>query len=78
MTLKELDNLVKIKTLKVEAPDQQEFERMLESAKRSLKDSRVDGLSEEGKFSSAYTAAHILSLVASVTAPGVTLPPTSM
>ncbi len=64
MTLKELENLVKIKTLKVEPPDQQEFDRMLESVKRCLKDSKVDGLSEGGKFSCAYTASHILSLAA--------------
>ncbi len=64
MTLKELDNLVKIQTLKVETPDQEEFDRMLESAKRCLKDAKVDGLSDEGKFSSAYTASHLLSLAA--------------
>ena len=64
MTLRELDNLVKIQTLKVESPDQEEFDRMIDSAKRCLKDARVDGLSEEGKFSSAYTASHILSLAA--------------
>jgi len=64
MTLKELDNLVKIKTLKKEPPDQGECDRMIESAKRCLNDVEVDGLSDEGKFSSAYTAAHLLSLAA--------------
>jgi len=64
MTLKELDNLVKIKTLKTESPDQGEFERIINSAKRCLNDVEVDGLSDEGKFSSAYTAAHLLSLAA--------------
>lgn len=64
MTLKELDKLVKNKTLKVEATDQLEFDRMLESAKRSLKDARVEGLSEVGKFSCAYTAAYLLSFAA--------------
>jgi hypothetical protein len=62
MTLKELDNLVTINDLKLEPADQDEFNRMLESAKRCLKDADVDGLSVEGKFSSVYTAAHILSL----------------
>jgi hypothetical protein len=64
MTLKELDNLVKINDLKAEPPDQAEFNNMINSAKRSLKDAGIDGLSDEGKFVSAYTAAHILSLAA--------------
>jgi len=64
MTLKELENLVKINDLKAEPPDQIEFNNMVNSAKRCLKDSDVEGLSDEGKFSSAYTAAHILSLAA--------------
>ncbi len=34
MTLKKLDNLVKIKTLKTEPPDQDEFDGMIKSAKR--------------------------------------------
>ena len=64
MSLKELDNLVKIKTLKIEPPDQDEFNRMINSANRCLKDAKIDGLSDEGKFSSVYTAAHLLSLAA--------------
>jgi len=64
MTLKKLDNLVKIKTLKTEPPDQDEFDGMIKSAKRCLDDAEVEGLSDEGKFSSAYTAAHLLSLAA--------------
>ncbi len=64
MTLKELDNLVKINDLKAEPPDQNEFNNMLLSAKRCIKDAGVAGLSDEGRFSSAYTAAHVLSLAA--------------
>jgi hypothetical protein len=64
MPLKELDNLVKINILKIEPPDQNEFNRMVESAKRFLKDAKVEELSEEGKFSCVYSAAHILSLAA--------------
>jgi hypothetical protein len=64
MPLKELDNLVKINTLKIEPPDQNEFNRMVESARRFLKDAKVEELSEEGKFSCVYSAAHILSLAA--------------
>ncbi len=64
MTLEKLDNLVKVKLLKVESPDQHEFEGLLNSAKRRLKDSQVDGLSEEGKFFLAYGAAHALAVAA--------------
>ena len=64
MTLKNLDNLVKVKKLKAEAPDQHEFDGMLSSAKRRLQDAQVEGLSEEGKFFLAYGAAHSLALAA--------------
>ena len=53
MTLGELDNLVKIKQLKVESPDQAEFDGMLNSAKSHLQDARLEGLSEGGRFSLA-------------------------
>lgn len=62
--LENLDNLVKIKQLKAEPPDQNEFDGMVSSAKRRLKDAQVEGLSEEGSFLSAYGAAHALSLAA--------------
>ena len=64
MTLAELDNLVKINKLKVEPPDQKEFDGLVASAKRGLQDAMVDGLSDEGRFSLAYGAAHALSLAA--------------
>lgn len=64
MTLEQLDNLVRIKKLKQEAPDQSEFDGMLASAKRRLKDAQIDSLSEESQFSLAYGAAHALSLAA--------------
>ena len=64
MTLAELDNLVKINKLKVEPPDQKEFDGLVASAKRRLQDAMVDGLSDEGRFSLAYGAAHALSLAA--------------
>ena len=64
MTLKELDNLVKINKLKVEPPDQKEFEGMVASAKRSLQDVKINGLSEEGQFTLIYGAAHAISLAA--------------
>ena len=64
MTLEDLDNLVKIKQLKEEPPDQKEFDGMLGSAKRRLNDSQVEALSEDGQFSLAYGAAHALALAA--------------
>ena len=64
MTLEKLDNLVKINRLKLEAPDQREFDGMVASAKRRLQDSRVTGLSDEGRFSLVYGAAHAISLAA--------------
>ena len=64
MTLENLDNLVKIKQLKKELPDQKEFDGMLSSAKRRLQDSQVEALSEDGQFSLAYGAAHALALAA--------------
>ncbi len=62
MTLGKLDNLVKIKKLKIEPPDQCEFDGMVNSANRRLKDAQIEGLSEDSKFSLAYGAAHALAL----------------
>lgn len=64
MNLEPLDNLVKIKQLKTEAPDQQEFDGMLNAAKRRLRDAKVTGVSEEGRFTFTYGAAHALALAA--------------
>ena len=64
ITLENLDNLVKIKQLKKERPDQKELDSMLISAKRRLKDAEVEAVSEEGRFLSAYGAAHVLSVAA--------------
>ncbi|MCM8856132.1 MAG: hypothetical protein LC541_11850 [Candidatus Thiodiazotropha sp.] len=51
-------------SLKSEAPDQAEIDGLLESAKRRLKDASVEEVSEEGRFLSAYGAAHALSVAA--------------
>jgi len=64
MALEKLDNLVKIKKLKLEPPDQKEFDGMVASAKRNLQDARVEGLSEEGRFLLAYGVAHAIALAA--------------
>ncbi len=59
-----LENLLKTKQLKAEPPDRLEFEGLLESARRRLRDSQRQELSEDGQFSLAYGAAHALSLAA--------------
>jgi len=64
MTLEKLDNLVKIKQLKAEHPDQKEFDGMVSSAKRRLTDAQNKSLSEDSQFSLVYGAAHALSLAA--------------
>ncbi len=64
MTLENLDNLVKVKQLKVEPSDQQEFAGLVNSAKCRLQDSQVDRLSEDSQFFLAYGAAHALALAA--------------
>lgn len=64
MTLKNLDNLVKIQQLKNEPPDQAEFDGLLNSAKARLKDAHIKQLSETGRFTLAYSAAHGLALAA--------------
>lgn len=48
MTLKHLENLEKIGSLKSEAPDQAEIDGLLESAKRRLQDASIEEVSEEG------------------------------
>jgi len=64
MTIAQLDNLVKIGQLKMEPPDQAQFDGFVASARNRLNDLAAPGLSEEGKFSSAYGAAHALALAA--------------
>ncbi|MDT8372307.1 MAG: hypothetical protein RQ783_10020 [Gammaproteobacteria bacterium] len=64
MTLEKLDNLVKINKLKLEPPDQNEFDGMVASARLRLQDGRIAGLSDEGRFSLIYGAAHAISLAA--------------
>lgn len=59
-----LDNLVKVNKLKLEPPDQAEFNGMLKAAKNKLKDVMLDGLSTDSQFSLAYSAAHALALAA--------------
>ena len=64
MSLQPLNNLVKARKLKQEAPDQAEFDGLVLSAKHKLLDVQVDNLSEDSRFTLAYGAAHSLALAA--------------
>lgn len=62
--MKALENLVKVKQIQREPFDQSEFDGMLNAAQNKLKDSNLDGLSQDSRFMLAYGAAHALSLAA--------------
>ena len=59
-----LDNLVKIKELNREPPNQVEFDGMILAATTKLHDVKLQGLSSDSQFSLAYSAAHALALAA--------------
>ncbi|MBI2223471.1 MAG: hypothetical protein HYU44_00655 [Betaproteobacteria bacterium] len=59
-----LDNLVRIGQLKAEPRNDAEVRRMLAMARTHLDDAQLDGLSTEGRFFSAYNAAHAAALAA--------------
>ena len=64
MSLPELDNLVRIGQLKAEPRNAQEVSRMLAMAQTRLSDAKLNKLSLEGRFTSAYNAAHAAALAA--------------
>lgn len=64
MSLPELDNLVRIGQLKSEPTNELEFKRLLKMAQSRLADARLESLSREGRFTSAYNAAHAAALAA--------------
>ena len=64
MSLPELDNLVRISQLKAEPRNAQEITRMLGMAQTRLSDAKLSKLSLEGRFTSAYNAAHAAALAA--------------
>jgi len=64
MSSANLDNLVKARQLKEEAPDQNQIDGMMRSARNRLADLQIAGMSDDGRFLSAYGAAHSLSLAA--------------
>ena len=59
-----LENLVTIKALNREPPNQVEFDGMVLAATTKLQDVRLPGLSPDSQFSLAYGAAHALALAA--------------
>lgn len=60
----ELDNLVRIGQLKAEPRNMGEVKRMLVMAQTRLNDAKLSKLSLEGRFTSAYNAAHAAALAA--------------
>ena len=64
MGLSALDNLVRIGQLKVEPRNQAYVRRMLAMARIRLADAQLAGLSAQGRFTSAYNAAHAAALAA--------------
>lgn len=64
MTSSELENLVRIGTLKAEAPVSGEVEGLLTSGTARLADASNPGLSLESRFDLAYNASHALALAA--------------
>lgn len=64
MTQPALDNLVRAGQLKVEPRNDAEIARMLAMARTRLNDAQLGGLSAEGRFISAYNAAHGAALAA--------------
>lgn len=64
MSLGNLENLVKTKVIKKEPFSSSEFQGLIESGKKRLKDALNNSLSEESRFDLAYNAAHALALAA--------------
>ncbi|BAO82778.1 hypothetical protein SMCB_0550 [Serpentinimonas maccroryi] len=64
MSSRELENLARIGQLKAEPRNEAEFKRMLEMARTRLADAQLDRVSQEGRFTSAYNAAHAAALAA--------------
>lgn len=64
MSLAALDNLVRSKQLKAEPRNDAEVTRLLAMARTRLHDAQVASVSREGRFISAYNAAHAAALAA--------------
>ena len=59
-----LDRLVEIGELKIEPPSKKEFDGLVLSGRRRLKDAQNDSLSWESRFDLAYNSAHAFALAA--------------
>ena len=59
-----LENLVEARLLSKEAPDQAEFDGLVTAARLKLADSQGKALSDESRFTLAYSASHSLALAA--------------
>lgn len=64
MPLPALDNLLRIGQLKAELRNDNEVRRLLGMARTRLADAGLASLSAEGRFTSAYNAAHAAALAA--------------
>jgi hypothetical protein len=64
MSSPQLENLIKIGSLKAESSDKREFDGLMRSALNRLVDAQRSELSLESRFDLAYNAAHALSLAA--------------
>lgn len=64
MANEKLENLVKIRQLKVEPATKEEIAGLLRSGAVRLADAKTESLSRESRFDLAYNAAHALSLAA--------------
>jgi hypothetical protein len=64
MAAKELENLVRARVLKSEPGEQKEFDALVAAGDAALNDAEVAGLSDQGRFSRAYAAAHSFGLAA--------------
>lgn len=64
VSLLALDNLLRIGQLKAEPRNEAEVRRMLQMARTRLADAQLINLSREGRFTSAYNAAHAAALAA--------------
>ena len=64
MSLSALDNLLRIGQIKAEPRNETEARRMLSMARVRLNDAQLASLSPEGRFISAYNAAHAAALAA--------------
>lgn len=64
MTSLELINLLRAGLLKSEPAEQIEFDHLVQSGRRRLRDAHNRALAQESRFDLAYNAAHALSLAA--------------